>query len=103
MPAVAMRRRNLYEDVADHRDELALARRPTCCSVVFRHTSNFATSQDIAGFENALASNRPSLRDLDRLQTTGVAFHCVLAMIPRNPVILAIHAASPNGCWISER
>ena len=66
-----------------------------------RHAANFATRQDIADFEIALESNRQSLGDLDRFQTTDVAFHYVLAVIPRNPIFLAIHAAFAE--WLLEQ
>ena len=66
-----------------------------------RHAANFATRQDIADFEIALENNRQSLGDLDRFQTTDVAFHYVLAVIPRNPIFLAIHAAFAE--WLLEQ
>jgi GntR family transcriptional repressor for pyruvate dehydrogenase complex len=66
-----------------------------------RHASSFATGQDIADFEAALEQNRLSIGDLDRFQQTDVAFHYVLAVIPRNPIFLAIHAAFAE--WLLEQ
>jgi DNA-binding FadR family transcriptional regulator len=66
-----------------------------------RHASNLATKQDIADFESALEQNRLSLGDLDRFQETDVAFHYVLAVIPRNPIFLAIHAAFAE--WLLDQ
>jgi DNA-binding FadR family transcriptional regulator len=68
-----------------------------------RHAANFATRRDIADFEIALENNRQSLGDHYRFQTTDVAFHYLLAAIPRNPIFLAIHAAFANGYWSSVR
>ena len=66
-----------------------------------RHAANFATKEDIADFETALENNRQSPGDLDRFQKTDVAFHYFLAVIPRNPIFLAIHAAF--GEWLSKQ
>ena len=66
-----------------------------------RHAANFATKEDIADFETALENNRQSPGDLDRFQKTDVAFHYVLAVIPRNPIFLAIHAAFAE--WLLEQ
>jgi DNA-binding FadR family transcriptional regulator len=66
-----------------------------------RHAAYFATREDIADFETALENNRKSLGDLDRFQKTDVAFHYVLAVIPRNPIFLAIHTAFAE--WLLEQ
>ena len=46
----------------------------------------------------ALEANQAALSDLARFEQTDVAFHYVLAVIPRNPIFPAIHAAI--GEWL---
>jgi GntR family transcriptional regulator, sialic acid-inducible nan operon repressor len=58
-----------------------------------RHAASHATEEDVAELRHALEANRDALRDLDRFERTDVAFHYVLAVIPRNPIFPAIHAA----------
>lgn len=66
-----------------------------------RHAAQHATAEDIAGFEAALEANRASLGDLKSFERTDVAFHYVLAVIPRNPIFTAIHAAFAE--WLLEQ
>jgi DNA-binding FadR family transcriptional regulator len=66
-----------------------------------RHGALHATDEDLADFEAALAGNRDSIGDLKRFQQTDVAFHYVLAVIPRNPIFTAIHAALAE--WLLEQ
>ena len=63
-----------------------------------RSTPPTRTSRE---FEAALAANRQSLGDLSRFQRTDVDFHYVLAVIPRNPIFTAIHAALAE--WLLEQ
>ena len=42
-----------------------------------------------------------SIGDLPRFERTDVAFHYVLALIPRNPIFTAIHAAFAE--WLLEQ
>jgi len=58
-----------------------------------RHAALHATEEDIDELHAALEINREALSDLDRFEKTDVAFHYVLAVIPRNPIFPAIHAA----------
>lgn len=66
-----------------------------------RHGALHATGEDLTDFEAALAANRDSIGDLKRFQQTDVAFHYVLAVIPRNPIFTAIHAALAE--WLLEQ
>ena len=66
-----------------------------------RHAAQYATDEDLAEFEAALAANRKSLGNLVRFQRTDVDFHYVLAVIPRNPIFTAIHAALAE--WLLEQ
>jgi DNA-binding FadR family transcriptional regulator len=66
-----------------------------------RHAATFATAEDIAAFQAALASNRETIGDLDRFQETDVAFHYVLAVIPGNSIFPAIHAALAE--WLLDQ
>lgn len=66
-----------------------------------RHAALHATDEDIADFEAALEANRASLGDLRQFERTDVAFHYVLALIPRNPIFTAIHAAFAE--WLLEQ
>jgi GntR family transcriptional regulator, sialic acid-inducible nan operon repressor len=66
-----------------------------------RHAAVFATDEDLANFKAALEANRQSIGDLKRFERTDVAFHYVLAVIPRNPIFTAIHAALAE--WLLEQ
>ena len=58
-----------------------------------RHAAAHATEDDIEQLRLALEVNHRALSDLARFEKTDVAFHYVLAVIPRNPIFPAIHAA----------
>ena len=66
-----------------------------------RHAALHATADELAEFEAALEQNRQSIGDLKRFQRTDVAFHYVLALIPRNPIFTAIHDALAE--WLLEQ
>lgn len=66
-----------------------------------RHAAAFATDEDIAEFEAALAANHAAIGDLKRFRETDVAFHYVLAVIPGNSIFTAIHAALAD--WLLEQ
>jgi DNA-binding FadR family transcriptional regulator len=66
-----------------------------------RHAALHATAEDVGTFEAALETNRRSLGDLKQFERTDVAFHYVLAVIPRNPIFMAIHAAFAE--WLLEQ
>lgn len=66
-----------------------------------RHAARQASDEDIANFRQALEANRQSIGDMKRFERTDVAFHYVLAVIPRNPIFTAIHAALAE--WLLEQ
>ena len=66
-----------------------------------RHAAEHATKDDLDRFRAALEENRASLGDLKRFERTDVDFHFVLAVIPRNPMFTAIHAALAE--WLLEQ
>jgi len=66
-----------------------------------RHAALHATEDDIANFREALEVNRQSIGDLKLFERTDVAFHYVLALVPRNPIFTAIHAALAE--WLLEQ
>jgi DNA-binding FadR family transcriptional regulator len=66
-----------------------------------RHAALHATDEDVASFEAALEANRRSIGDLAQFERTDVDFHYVLAVVPRNPIFTAIHAALAE--WLLEQ
>jgi GntR family transcriptional repressor for pyruvate dehydrogenase complex len=66
-----------------------------------RYAAEFATPEDLAGLRDALETNRKSIGDLAKFERTDVEFHHVLAVIPRNPIFEAIHAAIAE--WLVEQ
>jgi GntR family transcriptional regulator, sialic acid-inducible nan operon repressor len=66
-----------------------------------RQAARQASDEDIANFRHALEANRQSIGDMKRFERTDVAFHYVLAVIPRNPIFTAIHAALAE--WLLEQ
>jgi len=66
-----------------------------------RHAATHATDEDIDQLRAALDDNHAALSDLDRFEKTDVAYHYVLAVIPRNPIFPAIHAAIAE--WLVQQ
>jgi GntR family transcriptional repressor for pyruvate dehydrogenase complex len=66
-----------------------------------RHAAARATAEDIDQLRSALEANQAALNDLARFERTDVAFHYVLAVIPRNPIFPAIHAAIAE--WLVQQ
>jgi GntR family transcriptional repressor for pyruvate dehydrogenase complex len=66
-----------------------------------RHAALHATAEDLASFEAALEANRRSIGDLTQFERTDVDFHYVLALVARNPIFTAIHAALAE--WLLEQ
>jgi DNA-binding FadR family transcriptional regulator len=58
-----------------------------------RYAAEHATAQDLDDLTAALEANRQSIGDIARFERTDVAFHYVLAVIPRNPIFTALHSA----------
>ncbi|MGH6718487.1 MAG: transcriptional regulator NanR [Alphaproteobacteria bacterium] len=66
-----------------------------------RHAAAFATQDDRRALTRALEDNRDALDDVRAFERTDVAFHYVLAVIPRNPIFTAIHDAMV--AWLTEQ
>lgn len=66
-----------------------------------RYAAEFATAEDLADLRDALETNRKSIGDIAKFERTDVEFHHVLAVIPRNPIFEAIHAAIAE--WLVEQ
>src|SRR5205807_468320 len=66
-----------------------------------RHAAQHATSDDLAELKAALDANSEAIGDLPRFERTDVAFHYVLAVIPKNPIFPAIHAAIAE--WLVQQ
>ena len=66
-----------------------------------RYAAEKATPEDLAGLVAALEANRQAVGDVKKFGVTDVAFHYALAVIPRNPIYTAIHAAIIE--WLVEQ
>jgi GntR family transcriptional regulator, sialic acid-inducible nan operon repressor len=66
-----------------------------------RHAARHGTEEDVKTLEAALEANRQAIEDLPRFERTDVDFHYVLAIIPRNPIFPAIHAAMVE--WLVQQ
>lgn len=66
-----------------------------------RHAAQYATDDDLRELREALEQNRLTIGNIRRFEQTDMAFHYVLAVIPRNPIFTAIHAAIAD--WLMEQ
>jgi GntR family transcriptional repressor for pyruvate dehydrogenase complex len=66
-----------------------------------RYAAQHASEADLAELKQALDANRQALDNLYAFERTDVAFHYVLALIPRNPIFTAIHEAIV--AWLTEQ
>jgi GntR family transcriptional repressor for pyruvate dehydrogenase complex len=66
-----------------------------------RYAAEHASAQDLQEFAAALDANRQSIGDIARFERTDMAFHYVLAVIPRNPIFTALHSAIAE--WLIEQ
>lgn len=66
-----------------------------------RHAAEHAMESDLRDLRRALEENRLSIGNIRRFEQTDMAFHYVLAVIPRNPIFTAIHAAIAE--WLMEQ
>ncbi|MEX1303713.1 MAG: transcriptional regulator NanR [Rhodovibrionaceae bacterium] len=60
-----------------------------------------ATTEDLRKMEEALATNEKAIGDGELFKETDIAFHYVLAEIPRNPIFLALHQAMAD--WLTDQ
>lgn len=65
-----------------------------------RHAAEHAAARDIEGLAGALEANRRAIGN-ESFQRTDVAFHYVLAQMPRNPIFTALHGAMAE--WLLEQ
>ncbi len=66
-----------------------------------RYAAESATDDDLAELKSALEANRLTIGDNERFQITDIAFHFALAVIPRNPIFTALHAAFAE--WLARQ
>jgi GntR family transcriptional repressor for pyruvate dehydrogenase complex len=66
-----------------------------------RHAAKHATAADLRALAAALEANKQSIGDLAKFERTDVAFHYVLAVIPQNPIYIALHSAIAE--WLVEQ
>ena len=66
-----------------------------------RHAAKHATAADLRALGAALETNRQSIGDLAKFERTDVAFHYVLAVIPKNPIFTAFHSAIAE--WLVQQ
>jgi GntR family transcriptional repressor for pyruvate dehydrogenase complex len=66
-----------------------------------RHAAEHRTASDLVALREALDANRAAIGDLERFERTDVAFHFMLAVIARNPIFTALHAAIVE--WLVEQ
>jgi DNA-binding FadR family transcriptional regulator len=70
-------------------------------TALVRDAAANATDEDIGRLEAALQRNHEALGDPDGFIASDVAFHYVLAEMPRNPIFTALHAAIAE--WLQEQ
>jgi GntR family transcriptional repressor for pyruvate dehydrogenase complex len=58
-----------------------------------RDAARSATAKDIRNLSNALDANYDSIGDILRFEDSDVAFHYVIATIPKNPIYVVMHRA----------
>jgi DNA-binding FadR family transcriptional regulator len=66
-----------------------------------RFAASWASEEDIARLAEALAANEAARADMEAFAATDVAFHFVLAEIPRNAIFVALHLALAE--WLTEQ
>lgn len=66
-----------------------------------RHAAQHRTTADLQSLAEALAANKAAMGDLELFEKTDVAFHFMLAVIAKNPIFTALHAAIVE--WLVEQ
>lgn len=88
--------------LADPRGARELQQARTLFEVMLvRYAAQHATDDDIARLKQALDANREARGDPVRFGKTDVAFHQVLAEIPRNSIFTSLQAAVSS--WLAEQ
>ena len=62
-------------------------------TALVRDAARLATAADVERLAAALEANRESIGDLRQFEESDVAFHFAIAVIPKNPIYTALHAA----------
>jgi DNA-binding FadR family transcriptional regulator len=70
-------------------------------AMLARDAARHAGVDDVARLEAALDRNRQAIDDPAGFVETDIAFHYVLAEIPKNPIFTALHAALAE--WLKEQ
>ncbi|MBL8906153.1 MAG: transcriptional regulator NanR [Rhizobiales bacterium] len=66
-----------------------------------RYAAQHASAAEVDALKSALDANHAALKDLAKFEKTDVDFHYVLAVIPKNPIFPALHAAFVE--WLVEQ
>jgi len=66
-----------------------------------RYAADHAGAQDIEAMQAALDANHRAVGNDARFEQTDIAFHYVLAEVPRNPIFTALHKAMAS--WLLEQ
>lgn len=66
-----------------------------------RHAARHATPEDVSRLKQALETNGRAIGDLNEFTRTDVAFHLVLAEMPRNTIFISLHTALAG--WLAEQ
>jgi DNA-binding FadR family transcriptional regulator len=66
-----------------------------------RHAAIHTNVGDLRQLERALEANRAAMSDPAEFVRTDVAFHLVLAQIPKNPIFTSLHAGIAE--WLMEQ
>ena len=63
--------------------------------------ARIATADQVIALEKALKANHDAIGDDERFMRSDVAFHFEIAIIPRNPIYVALHEAI--GEWLVDQ
>jgi len=66
-----------------------------------RHAAEHASDEQIARLKAALDQNENDIGDAEAFNRSDVAFHYQLAVIPENPIFVALHGAMVE--WLTEQ
>jgi GntR family transcriptional repressor for pyruvate dehydrogenase complex len=66
-----------------------------------RHAASHRSKSDLEALATTLTANKAAIGDIERFERTDVAFHYMLAVIAKNPIFTALHAAIVE--WLVEQ
>lgn len=70
-------------------------------SALAEHAAREATADDIRALKAALLANEAAVGDSQRFQRADIEFHFVIAQIPKNPILTALHAGLAD--WLAQQ